>query len=45
MLIITAGIQKVLVRIAIREDPDQAASSEAVWSGSALFVQAFLSGN
>ena len=25
-----------------REDPDQTASLEAVWSGSALFVQAFL---
>ena len=26
------------VWIANREDPDQAATSEAVWSGSALFV-------
>ena len=25
-------------RIANREDPDQTASSEAVWSGSVLFV-------
>ena len=33
-----AGIYKMLVRIANREDPDQTASSEAVWSGSALFV-------
>ena len=30
----------MLVRIANREDPDQTASSEAVWSGSALFVYA-----
>ena len=29
--------QKV-VRIANREDPDQTASEEAVWSGSTLFV-------
>ena len=28
----------MLVRIANREDPDQTASEEAVWSGSALFV-------
>ena len=27
-----------IVRIANREDPDQTASSEAVWSGSALLV-------
>ena len=33
-----AGIHKMLVRIANREDPDQTASSKAVWSGSALFV-------
>ena len=32
------GIHKILARIANREDTDQAASSEAVWSGSALFV-------
>ena len=31
----------MLVRIANVEDPDQTASSEAVWSGSALFVYAF----
>ena len=37
-LIIRAGIHKLLVRIANSEDPDQTASSEAVWSGSALFV-------
>ena len=28
----------IIVRIANREDPDQTASSEAVWSESALFV-------
>ena len=33
-----AGIHKMLVRISNREDPDQTASAEAVWSGSALFV-------
>ena len=43
MLVIRAGISKKLVRIANREDPDQTASSETVWSGSAaaLFVKAF----
>ena len=35
----------MFVRIVNREGPDQTASSEAVCSGSALFVQAFLSGN
>ena len=35
----------MLVRIANREDPDQTASSEAVWSGSALLESAFLAGN
>ena len=38
MLVIMADIHKMLVRIANREDPDQTASSEAVWSVSALFV-------
>ena len=38
MLLFAAGIHKILVRIVNREDPDQTASSEAVWSGSALFV-------
>ena len=38
MLVIRAGIRKMLVRIAYREDPDQTASSEAGWSGSWLFV-------
>ena len=38
MLVLRAGIQEILVRIANREDPDQTASLEAVLSGSALFV-------
>ena len=38
MLVIRAEIHKLLVRIANREDPDETAFSEAVWSGSALFV-------
>ena len=38
MLVIKAESHKILVRIANREDTDQNASSEAVWSGSALFV-------
>ena len=33
-----AGNHKMLVRIANKEDPDKTASSEAVWSGPALFV-------
>ena len=41
MLLNRTGVNKMLVRIANREDPDQTASSEAVWSGSALFVRAF----
>ena len=44
MYVIRAGIYKMLVRVANREDPDQTASSEAVWSGSVLFVYAFLAG-
>ena len=39
------GIYKMLVRIANREDSDQTASSEAVWSGSALLVLTFFAGN
>ena len=31
-------MHKMLVRIANRDDPDQTASSEAVLSGSVLFV-------
>ena len=42
MLVISAGIHKMGVRITNREDPDQTASSEAVWSGSAL---AYLASN
>ena len=38
ILLFRAGIHKMLVRIANREDPEQTASEEAVWSGSALFV-------
>ena len=45
MLVFRAWIQKMLVRIASREDPDQAASSEAIWSETALFVYAFLADN
>ena len=44
-LVISAGSHKMLFWIANREDPDQTASSEAVWSGSALFVFAFVVGN
>ena len=40
ILVIRAGIHKMLVRIANRVDPDQTTSSEAVRSGSALFVKA-----
>ena len=39
MLVIRAGIHKLLVRIANTEDPDQTASLEAVCSGSCLFVE------
>ena len=35
----------MFVRISNWEDPDQTASSEAVLSGSVLFVLAFLAGN
>ena len=44
VLVIKAGLYKMLFRITNREDPDQTASSEAVWSGSTLFVKAFLAG-
>ena len=40
MLVFRVWIHKTLVRIAKREDPDQTATSEAVWSGSELFVLA-----
>ena len=39
-----ARSHKILVWKANREDPDQTASSEAVWSGSMLFIYAFLAG-
>ena len=45
MLVIKAGIHKMLVRIANSEDTDQTASSEAFWTESALFVCAFWAGN
>ena len=45
MLVFSAGIHKMNVGIANREDPDQTASSEAVLSGSAQFVSAFVAGN
>ena len=38
LMVIVAGIYKMLVTTANREDPDQTASSEAVWFGSALFA-------
>ena len=45
MLVIGAGIHKLLITIANRKDLDKTAPVEAVWSGSALFVWAFLAGN
>ena len=41
ILFIKAVINKMLVRIANREDPDQTASSEAAWYGSALLPRPF----
>ena len=38
MVVIRAGINKVLVKITKREDPGQTASLEAVLSVSALFI-------
>ena len=38
MLVFIAGIHKMFEEIANREDTDQTASSEAVYSGSALLV-------
>ena len=43
MWVIKAGIHRVLVRIAKREDADQMATSEAIWSGSALYVYCLVS--
>ena len=42
---IRAGIYKKFVKKASKEDFDQTASSESDWSGSALFVEAFLAGS
>ena len=44
-LAIRAGIHKIHVRIAIRKDPDQTLSSEAIWNDYELFVKTFLAGN
>ena len=38
MFVIIAGIHRMLVRITNREDPDQSAFSEAVGSGTVVFV-------
>ena len=35
-MVIRAGIHKLFVKIANREDPDKTASSEAVWSECVL---------
>ena len=43
-MVFRAGIHKMLVRVASREDPDQTAL-EAVLFGSGQFVWAFLTGN
>ena len=43
MLVIKVGIHKMIVRIANREDSEKTSSSEAVWSGSALFFKVFFS--
>ena len=40
MLVFSDGTHQMLVRIANREDPDHAAPTEAVWSGSVLSVYA-----
>ena len=42
ILVIRAGSDKILVRIANREDPNQTSSAEAVLSGSVLFVLVYL---
>ena len=41
MMIFRAGNHKICVKIANREDSDQTASSEAVWSESMQFVYTF----
>ena len=38
-------LNRIANRIANREDHGQTASSEAVWSGSALFVKTFFVAN
>ena len=45
MFEISTGNHKMLVRMANSEDFDQIASLEAVLSGSALFVYAYLAGS
>ena len=42
MLVIRTGTHKMLAWKVNREDPDQTASLEAVWSASALFVSTFV---
>ena len=41
LVYIVVGIHKMLVRTANNADPGQTASSEAVWSGSALLAKVF----
>ena len=38
ILVTSAGVHKMLVKIGNREDPDQTASEESTESGSVLFV-------
>ena len=45
MLFITAGIHKMLVRIANREDPDQTASSNSKKQTNLGRLLCFLAGN
>ena len=42
MLVIMAGIHKMLARIANKADTDQTATAFAVWSGSALCLPRLL---
>ena len=44
-MVFKAEIDQMLVTIANGGDPDQTASSKAVWFGSSLFVNVFLAGN
>ena len=41
LVYVVVGIQEMLVRTANSADPDQTASEEAVWSGSALLALVF----